>query len=384
MDKLYKLRNFILSLKYKFILKPVYFRFDPEDVHDFMIKKGVSLGNSSFGKKFINLLFNYENNKYLSQKLLNIDFKNPVGLAAGFDKNAQLTKILPYLGFSFAELGSITGDECLGNPRPRLWRMPKSNSLQVYYGLKNDGSDKISKRLEGENFNLKIGISVAKTNCECVTDLKSEVLDYLKAYKSFENVNNDYFTINISCPNTFGGQPFTDPVKLDSLLKNIENVKLKNPKPIFIKLSPDLDKENLDELLKIIEKYKVDGIICSNLTKKFETNSKIKDIKSKVGGISGKVVEELADELLAYIYKKYNTKYILIGCGGIFCAEDAYKKIKLGASLIQLVSGMIFVGPQVVSSINLGLVDLLKKDGYSNISNAIGVDNNNFKFVRYK
>lgn len=379
---LYKIRNSILKCLYRFVLKPIYFKFDPEDVHDFMIKKGVKLGNSKFGKGFISFLFNFFNDK-LEQKILNIDFKNPIGLAAGFDKNAQLTKILPSLGFSFAELGSITGEVCKGNPKPRLWRMPKSKSLQVYYGLKNDGAKNISSKLLNQNFDLKVGISIAKTNSNLVIDLKSEVLDYLKAYKLFDNVNNDYFTINISCPNAFGGQPFTDPIKLDSLLKNIENVKVKNKKPIFIKLSPDLDKKKLDELLAVISKYKVDGIICSNLTKKFD-NSKIKDIKSEKGGISGKVVEDLANELLAYIFQKTQNKYILIGCGGVFSAENAYKKIKLGASLIQLISGMIFVGPQLISSINLGLLDLLKKDGFENISDAIGVDNDLFEFKHYK
>ena len=177
-------------------------------------------------------------------------------------------------------------------------------------------------------------------------------------------------TINISCPNAFGGQPFTDSKKLDALLQKIMSIP--KAKPIFLKLSPDLSKQEIDEIIKIASKYRIDGFICSNLTKNRDNKNIIDKNIPELGGLSGKVISNLSDELIRYIYKKTRGKFIIIGVGGVFTAEDAYRKIKAGASLIELITGMIFEGPQVISDINLGLTKLLKSDGYKNISEAVG------------
>ena len=177
-------------------------------------------------------------------------------------------------------------------------------------------------------------------------------------------------TINISCPNAFGGQPFTDSKRLDALIEKIMSVP--KTKPIFLKLSPDLSKQEIDEIINIAIKFKIDGFICANLTKNRNNKNIIDENIPEVGGLSGKVVDSLSDELIRYIYKKTNGEFVIIGVGGVFRAEDAYRKIKAGASLIELITGMIFEGPQVISEINLGLVKLLKADGYKNISEAIG------------
>lgn len=360
-----------LSFLYKNIFKPVVFRFDPETVHDTVSGFGKVLSKFSLGRKVTRELFYYEHPS-LSQDLLGVHFENPIGLSAGFDKNAQLTDILPDVGFGFAEVGSITGEYCPGNDRPRLWRLPESKSLLVYYGLKNDGCEKIAQRLEGKQFRIPIGISVAKTNNQACADTKVGVADYAKAFRAFANIGS-FTTINISCPNTFGGQPFTDPESLDMLLE--ETDKIPTNKPTFVKFSPDLSIEQMDKLLEVIAKHKVHGLICSNLTKDHKRiEIKEKDLPS-FGGFSGKVQEELSNNQLAYVYKKTRGKYVLVGCGGVFTAEDAYKKIRLGASLIQMITGMIFEGPQVVGDINRGLVELLKKDGFSSIKEAVGVDN---------
>ncbi|MCL5784554.1 MAG: quinone-dependent dihydroorotate dehydrogenase, partial [Patescibacteria group bacterium] len=242
-------------------------------------------------------------------------------------------------------------------------------SLVVYYGLKNQGCEVISKRLQYKKFSIPIGISIAKTNSSDIAETQEGIEDYAKVYKTFTSIGS-YFTINISCPNTYGGQPFSDPKKLDLLLKEISKIPCK--KPIFLKLPPDLTFEEVDKILEVTQKHKVDGFICSNLTKN-RINEKIVDtFVPDQGGISGKAVEKLADDLIGYIYQKTQGKYAIIGCGGVFSAEDAYKKIKMGASLVQLVTGMIFEGPQVISEINRGLVKLLQKDGYTNISQAVG------------
>jgi dihydroorotate dehydrogenase len=361
-------RNAILGGLYRNILKRIFFLNDPELVHNRMVRIGHKLGKSSFGKVTTKWLFNYQS-PMLKQDVLGIHFKNPIGLAAGFDKDAQLVDIMPSVGFGFEEIGSITGESCEGNPKPRLWRLKKSKSLVVYYGLKNLGADAISRKLKEKEFRFPVGISIAKTNSQETCDTTKGVSDYLKTYKAFEAIGH-YYTLNISCPNTFGGQPFTDPTKLEKLLAAIDGQSY--TKPIFIKLSPDLSTQDVDDILNVIENHKIAGLIISNLTKN-RVNQKIKDDNiPEHGGLSGKVVEDLSNDLIKYVYAKTQGKYVIIGCGGVFSAQDAYKKIKLGATLIQMVTGMIFEGPQIISEINSGLVDLLKNDGYKNISEAVG------------
>ncbi|MDO8657747.1 MAG: quinone-dependent dihydroorotate dehydrogenase [Candidatus Levybacteria bacterium] len=398
LDPVIKLRNNVFGFFYKEILKRIFFRLDPEIVHDRMNLNGQFLGKYLITRKLTSLLFSYSN-KSLEQNILGIKFKNPIGLSAGFDKDANLTDILPCVGFGFAEVGSITGEPCEGNPKPRLFRLKKSQSLVVYYGLKNKGAEEISNRLKNKRFNIPVGISIAKTNNKETCELSAGIKDYVKAYKAFANIGA-YITINISCPNTYGGQPFTDSEKLDKLLFEIDKIPTK--KPIFLKVSPDLSKKEIDAILEVAKNHKVDGFVCTNLTKN-RNNKKIldKDVP-KVGGISGKVVEDLSNELISYIYKSCHPgeattsigsrfardsiaslqndngkkrEYIIIGVGGVFSAEDAYKKIKSGANLIQMITGIIYEGPQVISEINQGLVKLLKNDNYSNISKAVGVKN---------
>ena len=364
-------RNKIIHGIYIRVLKPIFFRSDPEAVHDRMTKLGARLGAHAWGRTMASELFNYEN-ETLHQKILGIDFKNPVGLSAGFDKNAELTDILPSLGFGFAEIGSVTGEKCAGNPKPRLWRLPKSKSLVVYYGLKNEGCEAIMRKLENKKFDIPIGVSVAMTNQRENLVLKSAVKDFAKAFRTLQPIGS-YVTVNVSCPNTEGGQPFIAPHKLDYLLDIIDEIS--TDKPVFIKLSPDLNKSELDAILDIAKKHRIDGIICANLTKKRNNPQIVDALIPSIGGVSGKAVQDLADRTLSYIYKKEGKRFILVGCGGIFTAEDAYKKIRLGASLVQMITGMIFEGPQVVSEINRGLSLLLKRDGFTNISQAIGIDN---------
>jgi dihydroorotate dehydrogenase len=363
-------RNKIIGFLYKGILKPVFFRFDPEKVHDRMICFGKALGKSKSGQKITAYLFDYSH-KGLEQDILGIHFRNPIGLAAGFDKNAELTQVIHKVGFAFEEVGSITGFECLGNPKPRLWRLKESEGLVVYYGLKNDGAEIISQRMKNLKPTGIIGTSVAMTNCLANLDTDTAVNDYTKAFSAFVDIG-DYFTINISCPNTEGGQPFNDYLKLDILLNKIDQIETK--KPIFIKLSPDMSFEGLEKILDVAKQHRVHGIITTNLTKN-KNNPKILDKNiPKVGGISGKPVNSLSDDMIAFIRKREGNRFIIIGCGGIFTAEDAYRKIRNGASLVQMITGMIFQGPQTISEINRGLVELLRRDGFKNISEAVGVD----------
>lgn len=369
-DFLIEIRNGLIAFVYRWVLKPIFFMMDPEKIHDFFVATGVFLSKFWLTRVLTKLWFGYSN-AALRQHILGMDFKNPIGLAAGFDKNAQLTKLMPFVGFGFEEVGSITGEPCEGNPKPRLWRLPKSKSLVVNYGLKNDGCVAVSKRLAHEKFIFPVGISVAKTNSPDTCEMQQGIDDYVKAFKHFTHIGG-YFTVNISCPNAYGGQPFTDPEKLEKLLAALDPVP--THKPVFIKFSPDITRENLDRILEIAQKHRIHGFVCTNLTKKRENKMIVDGEVPAQGGISGKVVENLANGMIAHIYKKTKGKYCIMGLGGVFTAEDAYRKIRLGASLVQMITGMIYQGPQVVSAINEGLVKLLKKDGFKNISEAVGVD----------
>ncbi len=347
---------------------------DPEKVHDRAISWGKFFGKTALRRSFLSLLFGYRN-KALEQNILGIRFKNPVGLAAGFDKNAEITQIMEPLGFGFEEVGSITGEPCKGNPKPRLWRLIKSRAIIVWYGLKNDGAKAIHDRLRNLTFNTPLGISVAKTNSPETVDIKAGTDDYVKAFKTFLDIG-DYFTINISCPNAFGGEPFCGAINLSVLLSELDKIETK--KPVFLKLPPDLAEKELDDIIDLSRKHKVQGFVISNLTKdknKLKVDAKeMEEIYQGKGGISGKAVEELANKAIEYVYRKTRGEFIIMGCGGIFSAKDAYKKIKLGSSLVQLITGMIFEGPQLIGQINYDLVKLLEKDGYKNISEAVGAD----------
>jgi len=355
---------------YRNVAKPIFFRLDPEDVHDAVTWFGARLGKFALTRRVIRALFAFDH-PALEQTILGIHFKNPVGLTAGFDKNAQLLGIMPEVGFGFEEIGSVTGEPCEGNPRPRLWRLPKSNGLVVWYGLKNDGCEAIAKRLRGFDAAIPFGTSVARTNSAATVEQGAGIADYVKAFRAFTDIG-DYFTVNISCPNTCGGEPFTSPEALDHLLTALDPIP--TAKPVFLKMPADISTEEFDALVAVANRHRVHGFVISNLTKKFDRATVNQDeiMVTDKGGISGRPVVEPANALIAHAYRAVGSRYVIMGSGGIFSAEDAYEKIRLGASLLQLATGMIFEGPQLIGEINRGLVELLKRDGYANISEAVG------------
>lgn len=364
------LKSQVLAWGYRNFLKPWFFRQDAEAMHEKIIRLGRFLGKAKWRRQMVSALFDYQN-PCLAQEISGIKFANPIGLAAGFDKDARLLDILPAVGFGFLEVGSITGEKCEGNPKPRLWRLPQARALWVNYGLANEGCEKILPRLKLYQSTVPLGVSIAKTNCQKTAEPGAATADYLKAYHCLANVGS-YTTLNISCPNAFGGQPFTEPALLDSLLSAIDAAPTR--KPVFVKLPPDLDFARIDGLLEVVNRHKIRGIICSNLTK--HAGNLIEDEKSIAprGGHSGKPLEPLANRLIAHVYRQTRGRYVIIGCGGVFSAQDAYKKIRLGASLVQLITGMIYQGPQLLGQINHGLARLLRQDGFSNVAQAVGRD----------
>ena len=357
---------------YRYLLRPILFKIDPETIHDSFLSVGHFLGRFSLTRFITNLLFNYQN-PTLIQTVAGITFQNPVGLSEGFDKDASLLQILPSVGFGFTQVGTITNKPYLGNPKPRLYRLPKSKGIVVYYGLKNLGADKILNKIKRlEQRDLPVGISVGKTNSPTTATPMTGIEDYYQCFKKvIRSRQGDFYTINISCPNTFGGEPFTTPETLDPLLKKL--ISLKPQKPVFLKMPINLPWKEFRFLLDIAVKYQVTGVIIGNLNK----NRQDPAIKDAIpvyikGSVSGLPTQKLSNELISLTYKHYSKKLVIIGVGGIFSAEDAYDKIKRGATLVQLITGMIYEGPQLIGDLNRSLVKLLKQDGYTHIHQAIG------------
>ena len=372
------LRNWIEAFVYKHVNKPLYFRSDPELVHSKLTESGERLGNHYSTKLLTRLLFCYKN-KQLNQNVQGITFKNPIGLAAGFDYEARLTQILPDLGFGFHTVGTITCLPYEGNPTPRLGRLPNSKSLLVNKGFKSHGAKAGIEKLEELSFEIPLGVSIGRTNGNPqVATQEQAVADVVASFKLSENSNvkNSYYELNISCPNLTGNVTFYPPTHLNQLLDALSKLNIK--KPVFIKMPINESKKDTLKMLEVADRYEfIKGIIFGNLQKnRLDPSFDQEEIKKAgKGNFSGKPTWKLSNELIAFSYKHYGKRFAIIGCGGIFTAEDAYTKIKLGASLVQLISGMIFQGPQTISSINQGLVKLLEKDGYKNISEAVGVDN---------
>lgn len=361
----------LFSAIYKTAVRPSLFKIDPEVIHDAITLFGNLLGRFNLTRFITKKLFYFEDRK-LAQKILGIKFNNPIGLSAGFDKDAKLLDILPSVGFGYEEIGTVTDKPYGGNPKPRLYRLRKSKGLVVYYGLKNIGAEKIIQKLRGKKFDFPVAVSIGKTNSPKTNTDKSGIEDYYQCFQKFNTENiGDFYVINISCPNTFGGEPFITPKKLDALLSTLR--KIKTRKPVFVKMPINPKWREFNALLKVVVKHKIDGVIIGNLNKDYKDSS-IKDTIPDYmkGGISGRPTFELSNKLISATYQNYHAKLVIVGVGGVFSAEDAYEKIKLGASLVSLITGMIYEGPQLIGQINKELVEMLKKDGYKNVSEAVG------------
>ena len=369
------LREFITRFIYKKLLRPLIFLWSGEVAHNKLKAFGLFVGGTKIGRLFLRALCYYQH-KSLNTRVDGIDYKNPVGLSAGFDKDGELTHIYPALGFGFAELGSFTGEVCPGNPGVgrRLFRMIKSRSILVWYGLNNKGAIAISRRLKDKKFKLPIGINAAKTNSSTDFVLENSIQDYVKTVEAFNGIGS-YLDINISCPNTQDKEPFVDVQNLRELLNAVKKSATDN-KPIYVKLAADMNNDEIDLIVDACMECKIDGVVLTNLAKpEFNQEFVKSELNFYAGAMSGMPVQRISTRVVRYVYQRSRGKLTIIGVGGIFNAVDAYEKITSGASLVALVSALIFEGPQVIGEINRGLVKLLKKDGFNSISEAVGSQN---------
>lgn len=325
----------------------------------------------NFGNSFD---FSYKNSK-LQQKLYGLNFSNPLGLAAGFDYDGHLVTTMKSVGFGFNTVGTVTAKPYEGNKPPRLGRLPNSRALLVNKGFKSEGVDKVIERLDKKNIISVVGISVGSSNLPEINTVAKAVDDYVETFSKLKDKKYiGYFELNISCPNTLLDEPFTHLENLAILLKEVNQLKIRQP--IFVKMKNEITTEKLNGLIKKCLAYGVKGFVLSNLVKNRENKyldaRDLEKVKNLKGNISGLPTAENANKLIAYTYKKYGRDCKIIGCGGVFTAQDAYLKIKLGASLVEMITGLVYGGPFVVRDINRGLVKLLNQDGFKTVGDAVG------------
>jgi len=290
--------------------------------------------------------------KRLERKLFGLTFPNPVGLAAGFDKDAKLFQELSNFGFGFIEIGTLTPKPQQGNPKKRLFRLPEDQGLINRMGFNNEGVEDVISRLK-KNRGVLIGGNIGKNK---ITPNREAVSDYTECFEAlFPFV--DYFAVNVSSPNTLNLRELQDKEPLTYLLQTLKNLNdtKSSPKPILLKIAPDLTDEQLLDIIEIIDSVKIDGVIASNTT--LSREGLISENKSETGGLSGKPVGERSTEIIRFLYEKSNNAFPIIGVGGIHSPEDALNKLNAGASLIQLYTGFIYEGPGVIRKINKAILE---------------------------
>lgn len=344
-------------------IKPWLFKLEPESAHH-LAEFALRLPNICQIPFNPFLESHFVTNEVLKQELFGRTFLNPVGLGAGFDKNATMIRGIQILGFGFSEIGTVTPKPQEGNPKPRMFRHIEEQSIQNAMGFNNDGLLKVQKRLKQRfPFTTPIGINIGKNK---VTSEAEAINDYTTLIKALHELG-DYLVINISSPNTPG---LRDLQNEEFITRLFEEAKAITTKPILLKIAPDMSKEDAVALTTLAVQKGADGIIATNTTVDY---SLVKEPK-EMGGLSGAVLKEKSFEIFEAVAKELYGKTTLISVGGIDSAKEAYRRIKAGASLVQIYSGLIFGGPDLIKEINMELTELIRADGYTNITQAIGAD----------
>ncbi|CAA6828298.1 MAG: Dihydroorotate dehydrogenase (EC [uncultured Sulfurovum sp.] len=344
-------------------LKKILFKLEPETAHTIA---GLGLRSISHCPTLLRLITkqNFITHPMLQQEIFGRHFQNPVGLGAGFDKNGQYITSMPTMGFGFTEIGTVTPKPQAGNEKPRLFRLIEDNAIQNAMGFNNKGSYYMLQRLKKLYFfDYPMGINIGKNKITAEADALD---DYELLFKAFKNYG-DYIVINISSPNTPGLRDLQNENFINAIFKMGKEI---TSQPILLKIAPDMEPEDAISLCKVAVEAGAAGIIATNTTIDYSLTKHAKDF----GGISGALLTDKSYTLFRAIGKELYGKTLLISVGGIDSAEEAYKRIKAGASLIQIYSMLVYKGPTLIKEINEGILHLLKKDGYSHISEAIGSD----------
>lgn len=340
---------------YKELIRPLLFQMDPEHAHHFTTRMLRTLFHSPGGAALLQKMYAWEDEK-LEREFFGLKFKNPVGLAAGFDKNAELVDEMAALGFGFVEIGTLTPRPQEGNPKPRLFRLSEDESLINRMGFNNEGVETAVKRLRKRKSDIIVGGNIGKNK---VTPNAKAQDDYEICFEALYEVV-DYFTINVSSPNTPDLRELQEKEPLKRLLQHLMtlNQQKTHPKPILLKIAPDLSTHQLDDIVEICLELKMDGIIANNTTIEREglktPKSKIKAIGA--GGLSGKAIRKKSTAVVRHLHRQLGGQIPIVAVGGIASAKDALEKIEAGASLIQLYTGFIYEGPSVLKEIKQAIV----------------------------
>jgi dihydroorotate dehydrogenase len=328
------------------LIRRILFLFDAELIHEFSVKAIKILNLFPFSKQILRYFF-LTNSKVLERDLFGLNFKNPVGLAAGFDKNAECYNEFSNFGFGFIEIGTVTPLPQPGNPKKRIFRLVEDRSLINRLGFNNKGLDEITKNLRKKR-DIIIGANIGKN---FFTENKDGHKDYLKCLQGLHDFV-DYFAINISSPNTKNLRQFHDKNLLRPLLESLINYNnsQSSRKPMLLKISPDIERKELDDIISLVSELKIDGIIATNTTISRD-NLKSKH-KNETGGLSGELLKDKSNDIIKYLRKNLDKNFPIIGVGGIMSAEDAIEKFKCGADLVQLYTGFIYKGPSLIKKIN--------------------------------
>lgn len=347
---------------YRSLVRPILFRLPPETAHELALHSLSLLPSQLLAKQF--------SDPSLSIERFGLRFANPVGLAAGFDKNGIALQPLAALGFGFIEAGTVTYHAQPGNPRPRLFRLREDQALINRAGFNNDGAAAFARHVKRPDSVL--GVSIGKSK---ITPLEDATEDYLKSFELVHEVA-DYIAVNVSSPNTPQLRELQQSDQLASLLSALQarNQELSKPLPLLVKLSPDLERRDLEMIVDVIKRLHIDGIIATNTT---ISRADLRTDAQRVaacgeGGLSGKPLTHRSTRMIAELYELTDGRIPLIGVGGIFNADDAWEKIAAGASLVQLYTGFIYEGPNIAREINKGLAKILAREGLSNLDAAVG------------
>jgi dihydroorotate dehydrogenase len=340
---------------YKSLLRPLLFKLDPEKVHYLTTDALQTVYKLPLAKTISNSMFQVQNPK-LERELFGLKFPNPVGLAAGFDKDAKLIDELGNLGFGFIEIGTLTPKGQEGNPKPRLFRLPEDQAIINRMGFNNEGVDAAVVRLRARKSNVIVGGNIGKNK---VTPNEEALNDYLYCFKALYDVV-DYFVVNVSSPNTPDLRALQEKEPLQQLLLALqeENSKMPKSKPLLLKIAPDLNEAQLNDIIEIAQEARLSGIIATNTTISrdglYTSSDKINEIGA--GGLSGKPLTKRSTEIIRYLRLHLPQSIKLIGVGGIMTPEDALEKLDAGADLVQLYTGFIYEGPSLITKINRKLL----------------------------
>ena len=341
---------------YKLLIRPILFLFDPEKVHYFTFSLIRILCKIPYVASIFRSLYQVKNKK-LERKLFGLTFINPVGLAAGFDKNAVLYNELANFGFGFIEIGTVTPKGQLGNPKKRLFRLKEDQGIINRMGFNNDGVEEAIKNLKKNKHKVIIGGNIGKNS-----ETKSEdyTQDYLEVFKELHPFV-DYFVLNVSCPNVGSHAKLNDKKYLLELITEcqIQNNLFKIKKPILLKIAPDLNNSQLDEIIELVAETKIDGVIASNTSTTRDNLNVTKERLQEIGngGVSGLPIKDQSTQVIKYLAETSNKSFPIIGVGGIHSAEDALEKLEAGADLVQVYTGFIYEGPGLIKKINKALLE---------------------------